>query len=386
MSLKESSQELLKAIEKEELDNGPEAARLRTCANRLLTAARTVEDSASGSNFGFHGELYYGDFQRPPHRFNIEWGGINGLPPGWKTRTPEEVKQRIEELAKLSFDDAEQQSVRILESAKHLANEIIIAMSPLHRISVFAKEKEILMQLENFDWAENVKNKFCADTMRSFPNMTRDSYAVSQGSMLPAHTFYEGQAIQIDKSCEAVQRFWKLSSRLLRQVQIQMDSSSSGGKQETDAAANLAVICKRFHAVAVQLSKRREKRPTLVIKDEYDVQDLLNAFLRLYFDDVRPEEPTPSIGGGAARMDFLLKIEKIVVEAKMTRPDLQDRTIFDELVQDAARYKAHPDCKKLVCLIYDREGYLKNPHGLAGDIRGLSSSSLTVEVHIVPQR
>jgi REase_DpnII-MboI len=36
-------------------------------------------------------------------------------------------------------------------------------------------------------------------------------------------------------------------------------------------------ICHRFHEVAHQLIQRRESRPTLEIKDEYDVQDLLHA-------------------------------------------------------------------------------------------------------------
>jgi hypothetical protein len=34
-----------------------------------------------------------------------------------------------------------------------------------------------------------------------------------------------------------------------------------------------------------------------VLKDEYDVQDLLYALLRIFFDDVRPEEWTPSFAG-----------------------------------------------------------------------------------------
>ena len=55
------------------------------------------------------------------------------------------------------------------------------------------------------------------------------------------------------------------------------------------------------------------------IKDEYDVQDLLNALLRLNFDDVRPEEYTPSYAGSSTRVDFLLKKEKIVIEVKKTR-------------------------------------------------------------------
>ena len=81
-------------------------------------------------------------------------------------------------------------------------------------------------------------------------------------------------------------------------------------------------ICDRFHVVARQLLHRRENRATLVINDEYDVQGLLHALLRLYFDDIRPEERTPSYAGGSSRMEFPLKGHDIVVEAKMTRKGL----------------------------------------------------------------
>jgi REase_DpnII-MboI len=63
----------------------------------------------------------------------------------------------------------------------------------------------------------------------------------------------------------------------------------------------------------------------LAITDEYDVQDHLHALLRLHFDDVREEEWTPSYGGARARMDFLLKRERKVVETKMTWAGLEQR-------------------------------------------------------------
>lgn len=73
----------------------------------------------------------------------------------------------------------------------------------------------------------------------------------------------------------------------------------------------LANLFEKFHSVARQLRKRYNERPTLDVDDEYDVQDLLHALLRLYFDDIRTEEWTPSSAGGSSRMDFLLKKEKI---------------------------------------------------------------------------
>lgn len=85
-------------------------------------------------------------------------------------------------------------------------------------------------------------------------------------------------------------------------------------------------------------------------------------------------------------MDFLLKLEKIVIETKMTREGLRDREVGDELLQDLARYKSHPDCSTLICFIYDPRGILKNPYGLASDIEKQSDGRLTVRAVICPSR
>ncbi len=103
------------------------------------------------------------------------------------------------------------------------------------------------------------------------------------------------------------------------------------------------------------------------INDEYDVQDILHALLKLYFDDIRPEECTPSYAGKASRMDFLLKAESIVIEVKKTHQGLSDKEIGDQLIIDVGRYKEHPDCKKLICFIYDPEGRIGNPEGIKND-------------------
>ena len=81
-------------------------------------------------------------------------------------------------------------------------------------------------------------------------------------------------------------------------------------------------ICFRFHRIALQLKHRHANRKTIEIADEYDVQDLLHAVLCIDFDDIRPEEWTPSYAGKSARVDFLLKEQKIVIEVKKTRDSL----------------------------------------------------------------
>jgi len=142
-------------------------------------------------------------------------------------------------------------------------------------------------------------------------------------------------------------------------------------------------ICRRFPRVVRQLQSRHANRGTFAIDDEYDVQDLLHALLRLDFDDIRHEEWTPSYAGGSARMDFLLKAENIVVEVKKARRGLGGREVGDELLVDIARYRAHPDCRSLVCFVYDPEFKIGNPVGLEKDL-ARADAGFDVRVIITP--
>ena len=135
-----------------------------------------------------------------------------------------------------------------------------------------------------------------------------------------------------------------------------------------NADAELENIFNKFHKVARQLRTRHGSRNTLEINDEYDVQDLLHALLLLHYDDVRPEEWTPSYAGGSVRMDFLLKDEGIVIEVKKTRKTMTAKSLSEELLIDREKYKVHPDCNTLYCFVYDPEGLLGNPTGIKRDL------------------
>ena len=140
------------------------------------------------------------------------------------------------------------------------------------------------------------------------------------------------------------------------------------GSPHRDASALVQNILRRFPLVAHQLFKRHDNRGTLEITDEYDVQDLLHALLLVFFDDVRPEEWTPSYAGRKARADFLLKKERIVVEAKMTRENLKQKQVVEQLIVDRAHYATHPDCDLLLCFVYDSERWLDNPRAIESDL------------------
>lgn len=135
-----------------------------------------------------------------------------------------------------------------------------------------------------------------------------------------------------------------------------------------DPVTIVELVCNRFHLVARQLLHRHAKRETIVVKDEYDLQDSLHGLQRIFFDDIRTEEWTPSYAGGCSRMDFFLKSQSLVLETKRARKGLEAKAIGDQLIIDIDRYKKHPDCRILFCFVYDPESLLRNPTGIERDL------------------
>lgn len=165
------------------------------------------------------------------------------------------------------------------------------------------------------------------------------------------------------------------------------------GKEQTEDLLNQSLgealslaklVCERFHLAAQQLRSRYSDRPPLQIEDEYDVQYLLHAILQVHFDDIRKEEWTPSYAGGSSRVDFLLKEQGIVIEVKKTRESLKAKQIGDELLIDMQRYQIHPDCKSLVCFVYDPDEWICNPRGLENDLNR-DEDGFSIIVIIVPK-
>lgn len=155
-------------------------------------------------------------------------------------------------------------------------------------------------------------------------------------------------------------------------------------KEKEPAAPQLIVrVLKNFGRSARQLRHRYNNRTPYEINDEYDVQDLLHSILRAYFEDVRPEEYTPSYAGSSSKVDFLLKPEKSVIEVKYATEELKEKKIGEQLIIDIKKYQTHPDCHALYCLVYDPGGNIRNPIGFESDLSG-KHNNLMVTVLVVP--
>lgn len=158
----------------------------------------------------------------------------------------------------------------------------------------------------------------------------------------------------------------------LSEQELNKEGLSSFSTPQT-ATEMIQIIFNKFYDVAKQIETRRKDkgkvRGTLIIKDEYDVQDMLHGLLKIYFDDIRTEEWTPSYAGGSKRCDFLLKNENIIIEVKKTRNKLKDKEIGEQLIIDIANYKKHPNCKTIICFVYDPDKYITNPRGIENDLK-----------------
>jgi hypothetical protein len=152
----------------------------------------------------------------------------------------------------------------------------------------------------------------------------------------------------------------------------------------SDPAGFVVNLCRQFPHLLTELGRRHNKRPPFAVNDEYDVQDLLRGLFRVHFKDVRREEWNPSYGGVQSRSDLLLKMERIVIETKMTRPSLGQRELVEQLIVDKEQYRSHPDCGTLVCMVYDPEQRLTNPAAVEQDLSERSGNLRTLVV-VSPQ-
>lgn len=141
-------------------------------------------------------------------------------------------------------------------------------------------------------------------------------------------------------------------------------------------------VCNRFGEVARQLRSHRKDHSPLLLNDEYDVQYLLHALLKLHFDDVRPEEQTQSYAGSSALADFVLPEIKVVIEVKYARIASDTKRLANEIIIDIPHYETHSDCERMFVLVYDPKRVLKNPVGWVKDLEKQKFKGNPIQVFV----
>ena len=166
--------------------------------------------------------------------------------------------------------------------------------------------------------------------------------------------------------------------------QPSLEARSIQPQSDQEPLQLLRKVCLRFHSVARQLRLRKDYRATLEVEDDYDLQDLLCALLKVEFDEVGVEEWTPPYTAGEPRTTLFLNRDQIAVVAKKTRAGLTAKELADQVVADSAYYRAQDKCAILFCFIYDPEGRIGSPKRLETNLTSVSERC-TVEVLVAPK-
>lgn len=292
------------------------------------------------------------------------------------------IKQDLEKQSGINLDQLCKRITPLSKAFFELRDFVLSELSFIQDIDAFKSETELLKQIEDFQWGMNPGDY--VRSRRPRYAFVQDVSVINNGLTTPPHIEVGEEIIFTFSLLTSYDNFEKLAHRLIRQLEIKSSTSSEAEAGAVFQQQALQAIIEKFHVVATQLRNRYNGRSTVLIEDEYDVQDLMNSLLRINFEDVRKEEYTPSYAGGSTRIDFLLKREKILIEVKKTRPSLRDKDVGNQLIIDIAHYKSHPDCKHLICFVYDPDNLIANPRGLEDDLNRNSSEEMIVEVFVRP--
>jgi hypothetical protein len=387
-AVEERSRQGADSLEREKVKHGLQA---------IMATVEAFDRSWSRSWLGYQARVYYGDFEPVPPgaEFSVEWG-LKG--PSSLTRTRGEwreyayqsvcdevfrragnpdlevLKATSAEMASV-FEACQQDALAILDAA--------LAEDPDKRLQELRDEVAKTKPSSSED-------DIAGSLMPTGRYVSQDWRALEGGITVPPHLAVKSRMMTLYSGGAALTAI----SKSAKQARLYLEKRMNLRRAGTASADGMAIapsslevvekIIRRFHHVAMQLRRRHDNRKTLEITDEYDVQDLLHALLHVHFPDIRREETGPSLAGARPRVDFLLKGEQIFIEVKKTRASLTPSALTQELLADIPLYKGHPDCKTLICFVYDPDRVVMNPGGFVQDLEQRSSPEMTVRVLVVP--
>jgi uncharacterized protein (TIGR02391 family) len=194
---------------------------ISTLGQQLQKACNRIERSWSGSYAGWHGRMYFKDFQVPSihERFSGEWGGTQGIPQGWEEKESEEVRDKLEALVGLglSIPSLEEDLNKIRSEAQTLRDELTLSLPDQEAHKLPAKIRSLIAEIEHYDFGET-KESYVSKRLPQ-NSMSRDLEALRQGTLLPAWLYYEGVAVEAQALAENTHAFLDRCSRLLKHLE-----------------------------------------------------------------------------------------------------------------------------------------------------------------------
>jgi uncharacterized protein (TIGR02391 family) len=194
-------------------------------SEKMKGACDRIRDSWSGSCFGYHSKLYYGDFEKPPRdeKFSVVWGGIHRLSEAWRERTPEDVKAKIAQLVGNTFsvDTFEKDNDKLAGDIEDFETHVVLFISSI----TGSDSNHPLAGIEKVE-----PRKKLEAYMKSYisgSRMTRDSEAYGQGIIMPAIIYYDAVVYEAESIVSNIQQFLKASKHFMRWYKLQATTRAS---------------------------------------------------------------------------------------------------------------------------------------------------------------
>lgn len=248
-------------------------------AKEVTEACFAINKAWSGSTLVGHAKFFYEDFQEPGarNRFNIEWGLINGIPSGWKEKTDEEVRTKIEQDSGVSLD-----------AIKDLAIELEATFLQIQREAVLLLSESGLIEAD----IERIE-KFTAKTATDYFNdlfstsyMTRDTGSMG-GYYVAPHIYYDAVARFVSNFPTELKSFLFEFEKVARKKvveRISEDPDSSKYYVENSRILNLSELRSDKHDLTKLIKMCKE------LNDNYSLENFLSCgmLLRSILNHVPP--------------------------------------------------------------------------------------------------
>ncbi len=134
---------------------------------------------------------------------------------------------------------------------------------------------------------------------------------------------------------------------------------------------------------------RYDGRKTLEVNDEFDLQDLLRAFLRMEFPDLIHEDPLPKVASSSGRIDFAVRGKKIYIELKVFKSESHwNSTMSKDIASKIERYGRSHECDLLIFFIYDPKQAMREAASIEKDLtneRTIDDKAFRTRVVVAPQ-
>jgi hypothetical protein len=207
---------------------GKIASTLRSQADKIEVAVSQVDLSWSASTLGHHAEIYYMNFQRPPHPFNAEWGTQLGMPDGWGTPTVEQVQAEIERLSGVDLKKWDAEYDDALSKLSDAKSALMIEI-PSPPLSADEKYRGLASEIESISFDHSYQKDCLAQSMNANrPSISRDMRAISAGGVrIPANLYYSARIEGLRYTQKNVAALIKNVKLLLRYFELHQESEAA---------------------------------------------------------------------------------------------------------------------------------------------------------------